>query len=168
MLAGIMGGLIISGKRVAPAIDGRMTALWRRAVTPTLRALKIARSSASTRGDLILMGLRSGGRHYISPALPVVAIAYLGTTVGNRLVFTVVDQAGLFCEPTKNLESIPDAGALVSFETSNICFATGYKVARLERYYVWTNPDPAALARQYEDYATRTAAKSPRRPRRRF
>ncbi|MVT54747.1 hypothetical protein GPL17_30300 [Bradyrhizobium yuanmingense] len=51
-------------------------------------------------------------------------------------------------------ESIPDAGALVSFETNKICFATGYKVARLERYYVWTNPDPAALARQYKDYAT--------------
>lgn len=42
---------------------------------------------------------------------------------------------------------------LVSFETSNICFATGYKVARLERYYVWTNPDPTAVARQYKDYA---------------
>lgn len=75
------------------------------------------------------------------PALPVVAIAYLGITVGNRRVFTAVDQAGLFCKPTKNLESVPDAGALVSFETSNICCATGYKVARLERYYVWTNPD---------------------------
>lgn len=90
----------------------------------------------------------------MGPALPVVAIAYLGITVGNRLVFTAVDQAGLFCKPTKNLESIPDAGALVSFETSNICFATGYKVVRLERYYVWTNPDPAALAREYKDYAT--------------
>lgn len=37
---------------------------------------------------------------------------------------------------------------------SNICFAKGYKVTRLERYYVWTNPDPAALARLYKDYAT--------------
>lgn len=98
LLAGIMGRLIISGKRVAHAIDNRMTALWRRAVTPTLRALNIAPSSASTRGDLILMGLRSGWRHYLSPALPVLAIAYLGITVGNRLVFTAVDQAGLFLQ----------------------------------------------------------------------
>lgn len=120
LLAGIMGGLIVTGKRVAHAIDDRMTALWRRAVTPTLRALNIAPSSASNRRDLILMGLRSGWRHYMRPALPVVAIAYLGITVGNRLVFTAVDQAGLFCKPTKNLESIPDAGALVSFGTSNI------------------------------------------------
>lgn len=101
-LAGIMGGLIISGKRLAHAIDDRMTALWRRAVAPTPRALNIARSSASNRRDLILMGLRSGWRHYMCRALPVVAIAYLEITVGNRLVFTAVDQAGLFCKPTKN------------------------------------------------------------------
>ncbi|WP_247333234.1 hypothetical protein [Bradyrhizobium sp. 147] len=135
LLAGIMGGLIISGKRVAHAIDDRMTALWRRAVAPTLRALNIARSSASNGRDLILRGLRSGWPHYMCPALPVVAIAYLGITVGNRLVFTAVDQAGFFAS-RRRTACIPDAGALVSFETSNICFATGYKVARLERYYV--------------------------------
>lgn len=58
-----------------------------------------------------------------------------------------------FFATRRRTASIPDAGALVPFETSNICFATGYKVARLERYYVWTNPDPAALARRYKDYA---------------
>ncbi|MGY3146390.1 hypothetical protein ACVWYQ_003389 [Bradyrhizobium sp. USDA 3397] len=59
-----------------------------------------------------------------------------------------------FFASRRRTASIPDAGALVSFETSNICFATGYKVARLERYYVWTNPRSGSLARQYKDYAT--------------
>ncbi|WP_051311037.1 DUF2235 domain-containing protein [Bradyrhizobium sp. Cp5.3] len=154
ILVGIIGILIIGGKRVASAVDDKMTALWRAAFAGTLPAPETAPSPTPRGRELILMGLRSAWRYYLGPALSAIVIAYLGITVGNRLLFTAVDQAGVFCKPTKDLDYIPDTGALVSFETSNLCFATGYKVGRLERYFVWTNPAPAALARQYSNYST--------------
>lgn len=154
ILVGIIGALIVGGSRVASAIDDRMSALWRKAFAGKLPVPKTAPSSTPGSRERVLMGVRSGWRYYLGPALSAIAIAYLALTVGDRLVFTAVDQAGLICKRTDKLEYIPDAGTLVSFPTSDPCFATGYKVGRLERYYIWTNPDPTTLARQYEKYST--------------
>ena len=73
--------------------------------------------------------------------------------LGNRWAFTAIDDAGLVCERTDHLAFPPDAGVLVSFNASEPCFPTGYKVGRLGRYYVWTNPDLAELAKAYPGFA---------------
>ncbi|MBH5396353.1 DUF2235 domain-containing protein [Bradyrhizobium sp. CNPSo 4010] len=157
LLVGTISALLFGGKRVAAAIDDRMTALWRDAFAGELAAPETTPSNSLHGRELVLAGARAAWRYYLGPALSAVAIVYLAVTIGNRLAFTAVDQAGLVCKPTKTLDYIPDAGALVSFDASDLCFATGYRVGRLERYFVWTNPDPAALARQYRDYSTSRA-----------
>ncbi|MGY3610047.1 MULTISPECIES: DUF2235 domain-containing protein [unclassified Bradyrhizobium] len=161
ILGTLILALIFSGRRVAAAIDDRMTALWRDSFAGKLAVPATPPSTTPGGRELVLMVLRSGWRYYVGPALSAVVISYLAITVGNRLLFTAVDQAGMVCKPTQKLDYVPDAGALISFEPSNLCFATGYKVGRLERYYVWTNPDPAALARQYQGYSTTRAACQP-------
>jgi hypothetical protein len=105
----------------------------------------------------LLVGLRSTWRYYLGPAFSAIVIVYLAVTVGYRFIFTAVDEAGLVCQPTETLNYIPDAGALVAFEPSDMCFATGYKVGRLERYLVWTNPDPIALAKLHQGFSTTRA-----------
>ncbi|MET4279334.1 MULTISPECIES: DUF2235 domain-containing protein [unclassified Bradyrhizobium] len=157
ILGGVIVALLFGGKRVASAIDDRMTALWRDAFAGELIAPSAAPSASPHGRELFLVGVRTAWRYYLAPVLSAVVIVYLVVTVGNRLAFTAVDQAGLVCKPTDRLEFVPDAGALVSFDASDLCFSTGYKVGRLERYLVWTNPDPIALARQYKDYTTSRA-----------
>jgi len=157
VLAGLILLLLMGGKRIAAAINDRMMGLWRGSFAGSLAIPAKPPSPNPSGRELVFLGLRSGWRYYFAPALSAVLIAYLAITVGSRLLFTAADQAGLVCKPTEPLKFIPDAGALISFDPSNLCFATGYKIGRLERYLVWTNPDPAALAQQYHGYATSRA-----------
>jgi hypothetical protein len=41
---------------------------------------------------------------------------------------------------------------LFSFDVSNPCFATGYKVNRLERLLLWTTPNKVDLDRRFQNY----------------
>jgi hypothetical protein len=154
ILGGVLLILLFGGKRVSAAINDRMTVLWRASFAGTLTVPKTPPSVTPSGREKALTILRTAWRYYCGPALSAIVMVYLAFTVGNKLLFTAADQAGLVCKPTEKLDYIPDAGALVSFEASNLCFATGYKVGRLDRYLVWTNPDPAALARQYQGFST--------------
>jgi uncharacterized protein (DUF2235 family) len=154
VLGGVVVALLFGGNRVASAIEDRMSALWRDAFAGELTVPATAPSASPHGRELFLVGVRTAWRYYLAPALSAIVIVYLVVTVGNRLAFTAVDQAGLVCKSSDKLDFIPDAGALVSFDASDLCFATGYKVGRLERYLVWTNPDLVALAKQHKDYAT--------------
>ena len=41
---------------------------------------------------------------------------------------------------------------MFSFDISNPCFATGYKVGRLDRYLLWTTPTKAALDQRFPNH----------------
>jgi hypothetical protein len=68
-------------------------------------------------------------------------------------VFTAMDQAGFVCEASKATNYIPDNGILISFDASKMCHATGYKIGRLDRYLVWTNPNLDDLKKEYPRFA---------------
>ncbi|SNT53087.1 Uncharacterized protein, PA2063/DUF2235 family [Tardiphaga sp. OK246] len=153
-LGGLVILLILAGNRVASAINDRMTSLWRNSFTGKLFVPTTPLSSTPDGYELVLVGLRTAWRYYMGPALSAILIIYLAFTVGNRFAFTALDQAGLVCKPTEKLNLVPEAGALISFEPSDLCFASGYKIGRLERYLVWTNPDPVVLAKEHKDFST--------------
>jgi hypothetical protein len=65
-------------------------------------------STEPSTGEMLLMGVRSTWKDYLGPALFAIAIMYLGLTVGNRLLFTALDDAGLVCKNTENLSYLPE------------------------------------------------------------
>jgi uncharacterized protein (DUF2235 family) len=152
IVAGALIALIVSGNKAAAAISDRMAALWRRSLDQKAPAPATAPTSEPGGREAVLFALRSGWKDYLGPALSALAIAYLAVTVSSRALFTVADDAGYVCKATESLTYVPDEGALVSFPPSNLCFATGYRIGRLNRYLVWTNPDIAELNRQHPGY----------------
>jgi uncharacterized protein (DUF2235 family) len=149
-----LGSLLVSGNKIAARISDRMTALWRRSFDHEERAPETPPSKTPAGREQILFVLRSGWKDYVGPALSALVIAYLGLAVANRALFTVADDAGYVCKPTKDLVYVPDAGALIAFPPSDLCFSTGYRIGRLNRYLIWTNPDVASLNRDYPGHTT--------------
>lgn len=154
LLGGVVVLLLLAGRRTASKINDRMTALWRDAFAGRLSLPGTTPSSTLKGKERILPGLRTAWRYYLGPALSAIVIAYLGITLGFRLAFTAVDQAGLVCTASEEPTFIPEKGAFISFPAKDPCFATGYKVGRLDRYYVWTQPDPTTLASQFKGFST--------------
>jgi uncharacterized protein (DUF2235 family) len=147
--------LILSANKVAAVTSDRMTALWRRSLAHADSAPVTPPSSLPGGWERVLFALRISWKDYVGPALSAIAIVYFAFTIGNRALFTMADEAGYVCKPTERLAYIPDAGALIAFSPSDLCFATGYRVGRLDRYLVWTNPDLNALPPGYaKDRAT--------------
>ena len=154
VLGGAIALLMISAAKVAAAINDRMSALWKGSLSHVL-PVPVAPPSIKPAGkEAALLALRTTWKDYVGPALSAIAIAFVVLTVSDRLLFTAIDEAGLVCEATPNadLKYIPDKGVLLSLNTSDICFASGYKLGRLERYLVWTNPNLAALTNEYPGY----------------
>jgi hypothetical protein len=152
---------MVAGSRVAAAINDRMTALWKASFNHIRAAPAIPPTNMLTVKQQILRGLRSGWKDYIGPALSAVVICYLGFTLFNRLTFTVLDQAGLVCAPSaelEKLEEVPADGVLLSFDSRNSCFASGYKVEHLKRYFVWTSPKKEDLDARFHNYRVKPGA----------
>jgi uncharacterized protein (DUF2235 family) len=153
VIAAIISVLLLSSRKLAATLNDRMTALWKGSLAHTLPAPAVPPSAKPGAEEQAFLALRSGWRDYVGPALSAVAIVYVVLALGNRWAFTAIDDAGLVCERTDHPAFLPDAGVLVSFNASEPCFPTGYKVGRLGRYYVWTNPDLAELAKAYPGFA---------------
>ena len=88
---------------------------------------------------------------------------HVGLYVGQSLSFRylALDQAGFVCKNAdfNKLKPIRFEGALFSFDVSDPCFATGYKVERLDRYLIWTTPDRSELlTKSYKNYDDNTKA----------
>lgn len=158
--------LFFAAIKVAARINDKMAALWKDAIRHKLPAPAKPLSTEPSTGEMLLMGVRSTWKDYLGPALFAIAIAYLGLTVSSRLLFTALDDAGLVCKNTENLSYLPEEGVLVSLNASNLCFASGYRVGRLERYLIWTNPVIADLKREYPRYVTgrNTCTSTPTEP----
>ncbi len=146
--------LLWSSGKVASDITDRMTSLWTDALAHRQPAPAQRPTNELDVKEKILSGIRSSWRDYLGPALSALAIVYVVLTVPSHWLFTAIDDAGFVCEfsRSQNLKDIPANGVLFSFDVSNPCFATGYRVGRLQRYLVWTTPNKADLDKEYENY----------------
>jgi hypothetical protein len=154
-LAVVLIALLAASSKAAASIADQMTALWKASLAHTMAAPVVALTNTLTVKERVLLALRSGWKDYLGPALSAIAIVYLGITLLNRSTFTALDEAGFVCTQSaesKNLKDIPLEGVLFSFDISNPCFATGYKVGRLDRYLVWTMPERAELDEENKTY----------------
>jgi uncharacterized protein (DUF2235 family) len=153
VLIAILIALLWGSSKVAAAITDKMAALWKGSLTHATNAPAVAPSNELTTKESILRGLRSSWKDYLGPALSAVAIVYVVVTLADRWLFTALDQAGFVCTRSDPpLKEIPPEGVLFSFEISNPCFATGYKVGRLDRYLLWTTPGKAALDQRFPNH----------------
>jgi len=152
ILAGVLATLLLASSRTAAAITDRMTWLWRESLSHAKGAPTNPPPKAPTAREKVLLAMRSGWRDYLGPALSAIVLAYAGLALANRLTFTVLDEAGLVCAASDKLQDLPKEGVLLSFDVSNPCFATGYAVERLKRYFVWTTPDRQELDEQQPNY----------------
>jgi hypothetical protein len=149
--------------KVASAITDKMTSTWTTALAHASPAPAVTPTNSLSAKESFLRGLRLFWRDYLGPALSAVAIVYVIVTLSDRSFFTAFDQAGLVCKATDQPSDIPEKGILISFDISDPCFATAYKVGRLDRYLIWTTPDMVALNRRFPGYVVKpgTCAASP-------
>ncbi|MGO3928372.1 DUF2235 domain-containing protein [Rhodopseudomonas pseudopalustris] len=148
-LALLIAALLYLGIKAEGAILDRMTRLWRASLAHSTTA------PATRPGQPRRLYFIPAWKDYLAPALSAIVIVWLVSTVVFRALYVAKDQAGYVCQNSERVQYIPDAGALVSFEASEPCFATGYRVGRLDRYLIWTNPTQAELLKSsYKDYAT--------------
>jgi hypothetical protein len=160
----LLAVLLLASSRTEASITDRMAALWKASLAHTKAAPAESPTNTLPLRERIFLGVRSSWRDYIGPALSAIAIVYIGVTLTNHWLFTAIDEAGLVCTstPTKELkDEIPADGILFAFDISNPCFATGYKVGRLDRYLVWTTPIETRLKKYFKNYTVAPAACSP-------
>jgi uncharacterized protein (DUF2235 family) len=157
LLAGVavLAILLFASSWTATFITDRMSRLWKESFAHSKPAPAAAPSSAPSIGERVILGLHSSWRDYFGPTLSAILIIYFILTLGNRWSFTALDQAGLVCKNTEKayLKGIPYEGIVFSFNVSEPCFRTGYRVRRLDRYLIWTTPDEAEFDKKpYKNY----------------
>lgn len=146
--------LICVGNRLASSINDNMTLLWRQSMAGTLVPLEAPPSRTPSGIDRAYDLVRINWRNYVGPFVFAVSFVFLVLTFAERQIFTAFDQAGFTCEKSTTLSYLPAEGALISFPVSNPCFATGYRVGRLDEYYIWTTPDLKQLEQEHPGYKT--------------
>ena len=154
ILAVLLVLLLGASAKVAAAITDRMALLWKDALAHRQPAPQQRPTNTLTTRETILAGIRSSWRDYLGPALSAVAILYVAVTIPSHWVFTALDDAGFVCQRSEKPVDIPTEGILFSFDVSNPCFATGYRVGRLNRYLIWTTPNKTDLDNGYKNYKT--------------
>jgi uncharacterized protein (DUF2235 family) len=145
--------LLWSSTKIAASITDNMALLWRDALGHRRPAPAERPTNILNTKERILSGVRSSWRDYLGPALSALAILYVAVTLPSHWVFTAVDDAGFVCQQSQILKDIPANGILFSFDVSDPCFATGYRLGRLDRYLIWTTPNKSDLDKEYKDYA---------------
>jgi uncharacterized protein (DUF2235 family) len=155
LVGGLLVVLILMSGRLEQYISDNMTGIWRQSLNGALPVPLIAPTLHPTNFRYRLNRvLTEGWKTYLGPALSAIAIIYVCLTVTDRLIFTAVDQAGYVCTDATKPQLLPQEGMLFTFDASNQCFTTGYRVGRLNSYYVWTSPDLNALKARFPNYKT--------------
>jgi uncharacterized protein (DUF2235 family) len=164
VLVVLLGLLLWASSRVAAGVTDQMGGLWRESLNHTKPVPEKPPTNQLATGELVLLGLRSAWRDYVGPALSALAIVYLVVTVGSHWAFTAIDDAGFVCAgtSTEKMPEIPPEGMLFAFNIKEPCFATGYKVGRLDRHLIWTMPDLNELnnTKAYKGYQTAQISES--------
>ena len=147
----VLGALVAAGSKIASYTGDQMTLLWRQSLGHTIQDPGSPDSWQHKTGEAVVVFIKTYWKYAIAPALAAVAIVYAVVVCASHAAFNIFDDAGLTCKSVGSPVNVPDAGVLISFRPSALCYASGYKVARLEKYLVWLNPDPAKLAK-YAEY----------------
>ena len=153
ILVFLLALLLWSSTKVAAGITDRMALLWKGAFAHRLPAPAVHPTNILNTREKILSGVRSSWRDYLGPALSALAILYVAVTIPSHWLFTALDDAGFVCKAKGKPADFPPEGVLFSFDVSDPCFATGYRVGRLNRYFIWTTPDKVELDKAYKGYS---------------
>jgi hypothetical protein len=140
-------GLVSVGSKIASYTRDQMTQLWRQSLGHTIQDPGSPDSWQHKAGEAVVGFIKTRWKYDIAPALAAFAIIYAVVVCASHAAFDIVDDAGLTCKSVGSPVNVPDAGVLISFRPSELCHASGYKVARLEKYLVWVDPDPAKLTK---------------------
>jgi uncharacterized protein (DUF2235 family) len=143
----VLLGLVIAGSKIASYTGDQMTLLWRQSLDHTIQDPGSPDSWQHQAGEAIVIFIKTYWKYSIAPALAAVAIVYAVAVCASHAAFNIFDDAGLTCKSVGSPVNVPDGGVLISFRPSALCYASGFKVARLEKYLVWVNPDPAKLTK---------------------
>jgi uncharacterized protein (DUF2235 family) len=147
MFGVVLWVMVSAGSKIASYTRDQMTLLWRQSLDHTIEDPGSPDSWQHKAGEAIVVFIKTYWKYAIAPALAAVAIVYAVVVCASHAAFNIFDDAGLTCKSVGSPVDVPDAGVLISFRPSALCYASGYKVARLEKYLVWVDPDPAKLTK---------------------
>lgn len=141
--------LIFATGRIASSTRDRMALLWKSSLAQSIADPGSPNSVLYRWGIYLLNGLEICLKEYLIPALTAIVLIYAVVFGGSHAAFNIFDDAGLTCVGADKLLDVPEQGVLISYKPSELCHASGYRIGRLDRYLVWTNPEPAALAAEH-------------------
>ena len=141
--------LIITSGKIEASTQDRMAGLWQESLAHSIKDPGGPDGRLYRWTSVVVGILNVALKEYIVPALTALVIIYGVIFFGSHAAFNVFDDAGLTCTSIGTPQDVPVGGVLISFKPSELCHASGYKVARLGRYLVWTNPNPAELSEKY-------------------
>jgi uncharacterized protein (DUF2235 family) len=147
IFAVFLWALLSAGSNLASQTTDQMMLLWRQSLNNTIKDPGCPDSWKYRAGRAVYGFIEIYCKEYILPALAAVAVFYAAIVCASHAAFNIFDDAGLTCKSVGTPADVPDAGVLISFRPSALCYASGYKVARLDKYLVWVDPDPAKLTK---------------------
>jgi uncharacterized protein (DUF2235 family) len=147
VFAAVLGTLIFLGSKITAYTCDQMTSLWRQSLDCTIKDPGSPDGWQHKAALALVAFVEIVCKEYIFPALTAVVLVYAAVVCASHAAFNVFDDAGLTCKSVGSPVTVPDAGVLISFRPSELCYASGYKVARLEKYLVWVDPNPAKLTK---------------------
>lgn len=145
VIAGVLGGLLYAGLRLARSSNDMMSAIWRKApdalTSPPTDWIYRLRSARAYKA---LLNAWSDG---IAPILSAAAILYFSIAIFSHMAFNVQDVRGWTCKETPKGETIslvPDQTLVIAkqFNTASFCHATGVMLKANARYGIVIRPGP--------------------------
>lgn len=141
LLAGLVGGLMLWGMRIAWRISVNMGTIWRGVPNaPSGLPNNFIYRLRTSRGYL---AFHEKIKYVWAPAFFAVLLVYLGLCLASHLLFNAQDVAGLTCVEsgeTRKLEGRGTTSGPIRFNTSDFCKATGIMVEKGARYLIEIKP----------------------------
>lgn len=91
-----------------------------------------------------------GWKYWVAPALSALLIAYFAVSFGSHAIYNMQDVAGFTCRPSAAPKKVGPKGAIVRFQASELCYATGLTLVAGQRYRIRIDPG-AAYLQEYKD-----------------
>ena len=139
----LVAGLLWLGGRIAATTNGKMSAIWHKLPGAPQglphNLLYRLRSSAAYQTTLVTLKSR------IAPAVFAIFFVYIGTAVASHLLFNIQDVWGATCKetPQANLVALKPGVKVElpnTFDTKELCHATGVMLTAGERYVIEMAP----------------------------
>ena len=144
VIAGLVIALRVLSSSIAARTSSVMASIWRK--TPQAPAGLPDNWIYRLRSSRLYMGFHESLKKHIAPAIFAVMFAYLALGLVSHLSFDVLDVAGHTCEGSKapglpvELRVVGQKSDPVEFGPSDLCVATGIKLARGAHYRATVEP----------------------------